>query len=112
MKLLLTSTGITNKSLADALRKLAGGKIRIAFIPTAAHGSRGEEKGWLIKNYNECEKLGPVDIVDIAAVSKKVWLPRLKAANVIFFGGGNAPYLMKEVLKSGQTLRTRPQHAD
>ena len=49
MKLLLTSAGISNDSLATALKKLVKGPIRIAFIPTAANVSDGE-KSWLIKD--------------------------------------------------------------
>ncbi|MDE1762010.1 MAG: Type 1 glutamine amidotransferase-like domain-containing protein [Candidatus Micrarchaeota archaeon] len=102
MKLLLTSAGITNKSLAKALKSLAKGKIRIAFIPTAANILHSKDNhDWLIKNYNECEKLGQVVIADISAVGKEVWLPRLKWANVIVMGGGNTKYLIQRVVKSG-----------
>ena len=100
MKLLLTSAGITNKSLADALKKLVGEKIKIAFIPTAANIGEGD-KDWLIDNLVECRNLGEVDIVDISALEKKDWLPRLKWANVIFVGGGHTIYLMNWVQKSG-----------
>ncbi len=100
MKLLLTSAGITNKSLSNALKSLVKGKIKIVFIPTAANLKEGK-KDWLIKNYNECEKLGDVDIVDIASMSKKYWLPRLRQANVIIVGGGDTVYLMSCMRKSG-----------
>lgn len=100
MKLLLTSAGITNKSLAKELKSLIRGEIRIAFIPTAANIEEGE-KDWLIKNYNECESLGKTDIVDISALDKKYWLPRLEEANVIFVGGGNSIHLMHWIVKSG-----------
>ena len=105
MKLLLTSCGIINESLAKTVKRLVGRrKIKIAFIPTAANASDSTEKGWLIKNYNECERLGSVDIVDISAVDKRVWLPRLRAANVIVMGGGGGKgvlFLMRWILKSG-----------
>ena len=98
---MLTSSGITNKTLSDALKKLAGEeKINIAFIPTGANPEKGD-KGWLIDNLNECKKLGDVDIVDIAVLDKPEWLPRLKEANVIFVGGGNTVYLMDWIRKSG-----------
>ncbi len=100
MRLLLTSAGITNRSLARALRELAGKEMRIAFIPTASNIEKGD-KDWLIDNYDQCRKLGPTDIVDIAAIERKDWLPRLRAANVIFVGGGDPPYLMKWVVRSG-----------
>lgn len=99
MKLLLTSAGITNGSLAKALRRLVGTDIKIAFIPTAANVEKGD-KGWLIADYDHCQKLGPTDIVDISAVDKKIWMPRLKVANVIFVGGGDTRHLMRWMIKS------------
>lgn len=100
MKLLLTSAGITNKSLASEVKKLVKGEIKIAFIPTAANIEDGE-KGWLIKNYNQCMELGTIDIIDISAVDKKNWLPRLEKANVIVVGGGITAHIMHWVNKSG-----------
>jgi len=101
MKLFLTSAGITNKTIAEELRQLSGKKkIKIAFIPTAANDVE-EEKDWLIKNYNECEKVGAVDIVDISAIPKSSWLPRLKSSDVIVVGGGWTAYLMRWINKSG-----------
>lgn len=100
MKLLLTSAGITNKSIASELKKLVGAKIRIAFIPTAANIEPGN-KDWLIKNYTQCEALGETDIVDISALEKRHWLPRLEATNVIVVGGGDTMHLMHWVVKSG-----------
>ncbi len=100
MKLMLTSGGITNKSLERALGGLVRGKMRIAFIPTAANLEDGD-KGWLINQYRRCEQLGPTDIVDISAMPKKFWLRRLKAANVIFVGGGWTEHLVKWMVKSG-----------
>lgn len=100
MKLLLTSAGITNKSLERALRGLVKGKIKIAFIPTAAN-SLDSEKDWLIKNYDQCARLGRVDIVDVSAIGKANWLPRLRRANVIVMGGGDTKHLAKCLEKSG-----------
>ncbi len=111
-KLLLTSSGITNKSLADALRNLAGRDLKIAFVPTAANVEEGP-KYWLIEDLNNFQKLGTVDIVDISAVPKNVWLPRLKKANVIVIGGGRTSYLVKCIRDSGfdkelpELLKTR-----
>ena len=100
MKLMLTSAGVKNKSLEKALRKLVGGEMKIAFIPTAAN-IMDEEKSWQINGLNQCLGLGEVDIVDVSALEKDVWLPRLEKANVIVVWGGNATYLMKWVVKSG-----------
>jgi dipeptidase E len=99
MKLLLTSAGITNKSLENALKKLVKGEIKIAFIPTAANEGN-EDKNWFNENLNECRKLGKVEVADISE-EKKEWLPKLEKANVIFVGGGDTTYLMNWILKSG-----------
>lgn len=116
MKLLLTSAGLSNKSIVGALEKLldkpARG-VKLAFIPTAANVEEGD-KSWLIEDLNNCIKAGfEVDIVDISALSKGLWLPRLESTEVIFFGGGNTFHLMYWMKESGlleelpQLLETR-----
>ena len=117
MKLLLTSAGIQNKSIAQALLDLAGlpaNKIKLVFIPTAANVEEGD-KGWLIDDLVNFKKQGykSIDIIDIASVPKEIWLPRLEAGNVICFGGGNQQYLAKILNESGvgnllpELLKTR-----
>ena len=105
MKFLLTSGGLTNKSIANALIALAGKPARkttIALIPTAANVEKGD-KGWLINDLVNLKKQGfkCIDIVDISALPKSMWLPRLKTANVLFFSGGNTFHLMHWLKKSG-----------
>ncbi len=105
MKLLLTSAGFMNDKIIGAFKELAGRDVKdlnLAFIPTAANIEEGG-KEWLIKDLAKCVEMGfkQVDIVDIAAVSKDIWEPRLKAADVFVFGGGNTSYLMKQIKKSG-----------
>jgi dipeptidase E len=106
MKLLLTSAGLTNKTIINGLQKLLGKPIKntkLAYIPTAANVEEGD-KSWLIKDLNNCIKAGfEVDIVDISAVSKDIWLPRLKTAKVLLFGGGKTMHLMYWLNKSGLT---------
>lgn len=105
MKLLLTSNGLCNKSIVNALAGLLGKpfkKSSIAFIPTAANIVPGD-KNWVINDLTNCRKAGfeVVDIVDIAALSQDQWKPRLEAADVLLFGGGNTFYLMHCIEKSG-----------
>ena len=105
MKLLLTSAGITNASIANALFDLVGKKaeeISVAFIPTAANVEVGD-KDWLIDDLYNIKKRSfkSIDIVDISALPKDIWLPRLQAADVLFFGGGNTPHLMRWIIESG-----------
>ncbi|UCG95400.1 MAG: Type 1 glutamine amidotransferase-like domain-containing protein [archaeon] len=105
MKLLLTSAGLSNKSISKALAELAGkpfSKLKLAFIPTAANVEKGD-KGWLIKDLITCRNLGfaSIDIVDISSVPGDVWEPRLREADVLMFGGGNSAHLMSWMEKSG-----------
>lgn len=105
MKLLLTSGGLENQGMINALRELLGKDFKdakLVFIPTAANMEEGD-KWWLIKDLEKCKEIGfqEVDIVDIAAVSKEVWQKRLEKADVIMVGGGNTSYLMRQIKQSG-----------
>ena len=117
MKLLLTSAGLANKSIANALIDLVGRKpedASLVYIPTASNVEKGD-KSWLINDLNNIKKMGfkSIDIADISAIDKKLWLPRMKEADVLFFEGGNSYYLMEWVNKSGlkdelpELLKTR-----
>ncbi len=117
MKLLLTSNGLSNQSIAKALFELVGKpaeETSIAFIPTAANvGSNDKE--WLIDDLYNIRKqnLKNIDIVDISALPKDIWLPRLEEADVLFFSGGNTSHLMRWIIESGlnklllELLKTR-----
>jgi peptidase E len=90
MKLLLTSAGLTNKKIVDILSSSVGKpnkEISIVFIPTAANVEEGD-KDWLIDDYSNIKKQGYkfIDIVDISAVSKYVWLPRIKTLFLLVEG--------------------------
>jgi dipeptidase E len=116
MKLLLTSAGITNQSLAKALSSLLDKPMldaSIVFVATAANTIQ-DDKNWLEDNYNECKSLKPksFEVVDIAE-SREQWEPALIKADIIFVGGGDTYYLMEQVRKSGlgdmlpQLLKTK-----
>ena len=105
MKLLLTSGGITNKSIADALFDLVGKKpedTSLVFIPTASNMEKGD-KGWFIDDLVNLKKQNfkSIDIADISAVDEKIWRPKLEEADVLFFEGGNTFHLMEWINKSG-----------
>jgi len=107
MKLLLTSAGITNKSIAKALFDLVGKKpedITLVVIPTASNLDRGD-KGWLIDDLINLKKLGlkSIEITDISAVDESIWKPSLEGADVLFFEGGNNYHLMRWLNKTGLT---------
>lgn len=105
MKLFLTSSGITNPILTSALLALLGKPFQqshITFIPTAANVEKGD-KSWLVNDMYNLKKLGfpTFDIVDISIVSKEIWLPSFKQADLLVFGGGATLYLMEWMEKSG-----------
>lgn len=105
MKLLLTSSGLENDAIAQAildLARLPKEKIRMAYVPTAAN-SDDHDKSWSINDMAQCrdQRYGHIDIVDFTALPKASWLPRLEAANVLFFGGGNEQYLALKMREHG-----------
>lgn len=107
MKLLLTSNGLSNQSIANSLFELVGkpaSETHIAFIPTAMNVATGS-KEWFIDDLANIKKQNPkfVDIVDISALPKDIWLPRLEVADVLFFSGGNSFHLMRWLDESGLT---------
>lgn len=105
MKLLLTSEGLTNKSIIKALADLCRkpfDELNVAYVPTAANVEAGD-KGFMIKALVDCQNMGfkSVDIVDISAIPVDMVKKRLEEAHVLFFGGGNTSHLMYWILKSG-----------
>jgi dipeptidase E len=105
MKLLLTSGGITNPSIAKALFELVGKKpedTSLVFIPTASNIEAGD-KGWLIDDLVNLKKQGfkSIEIADISALEEKIWKPRFEAADILFFEGGETYYLMEWINRSG-----------
>jgi len=105
MKLLLTSSGITNDSIANALFELTGKRpedTTIVFIPTASNVETGN-KDRLITDLMNLKKQNfkSIEITDISAVDEKIWKPSLERADVLFFEGGNTYYLMRCLNKSG-----------
>ncbi len=105
MKLLLTSNGITNKTIENKLREITGknfSDLKIVFIPTAMNPEVGD-KTWFVENLNNIHKLGfkELDIVDISTLNKNEWLPRLEDADIICCNGGSNFHLIKWIKLSG-----------
>lgn len=108
MKLLLTSSGISNNSIKKALVDLIDKPIsesRAAFVPTAIHAvSSGGRYLW--ESIIAQRKIGwkSVSIVELTAlpsIPKGIWISELKEADVIYVDGGNTPYLSYWFKKSG-----------
>jgi dipeptidase E len=105
MKLLLTSGGLTNPSIINALTNLVAKPINqtsLTFITTAANVESGDKR-WLIKDLSNCNQLPfkTLDILDFSTVAKDVWLPRLEQSDILLFGGGNTFHLMYWMEKIG-----------
>jgi dipeptidase E len=120
MKLLLTSNGLSNESIANALEQLVGKprkETKIAFIPTAAFAADYAEqqtKDWLANDlYRINEFAGFIDVISLADLTPEDMLKRLEYADVIFIGGGNTFYLSYSLEKTGlfdklpELLKTR-----
>ncbi len=105
MKLLLTSGGLENKSIINALQELVikpFSELKIAFIPTASNLEKGD-KWWLIDDLKKLKELkfNSIDIVDVSALPKEIWSERLKEADILFVEGGNTYHLMYWFNESG-----------
>lgn len=113
MKLLLTSTGITNDSIANRFFEMVGKQPKdtaIAYIPTAINIASVQDKRWAVDNIVRLDTLGigTIDIVDYTAIPKEVWLPRLKDADALFVEGGSVSHLLDSLRACGldELLRT------
>jgi dipeptidase E len=107
MKLLLTSCGVTNPSIARALFELVGKKpeaTSLAVVPTAANVEIGD-KGWLIDDLMNLRKQGfkSIDIADISALDPGAWMAKMEHADVLYFEGGKRYHLMGWMVRSGLT---------
>lgn len=113
MKLLLTSSGISNPSILDALVGLLGKPVAEStalVVPTAIHPFpsgpemaarlvRGEvrtpltELGW--------GSLGVLELTALPSIGKEVWVPTVQAADALLFWGGDPLYLSFWMRESG-----------
>lgn len=106
MKMLLTSGGITNASLRDALVDLLGRPITecsALAIPTAAHGhpSCSPESSWrFLAGHSPApmtdlgwKSVGVLELTALPSIRRERWLPWLEAADVLLVDGGDATYL-------------------
>jgi dipeptidase E len=115
MNLLLTSSGVRNKSIHNALVDLLGKPIaesNALFIPTAIYpfpGGAGMawqaicgksasslcQLGW--------KSLGVLELTALPSIDKKVWIPSVQEADALLFWGGDPLYLSHWMRQSGLT---------
>lgn len=113
MKLLLTSAGISNASIHNALVELLGKPVSEAsalFVPTAIYaikgggnivrgvinGSLGDpfcEMGW--------KSLGLLELTALPSIKRELWVNMLLETDALLVGGGDCQYLTYWMQQSG-----------
>ena len=115
MKLLLTSAGIRNASIRDALVDLLGKPIadsRALCIPTALYGhpQAGPDGTWRFISGREpqcpmCElgwkSLGVLELTALPSIGRERWEPWVRETDVFLVNGGDALYLCHWMRQSG-----------
>jgi dipeptidase E len=106
MKLLLTSGGIVNNSIRDALVEMMGKPIAEAtalFVPTAEQPLGPFFVGSSAQNLRQPEwkAFGVLELTALPSIPQEAWLPKLKAADALLVGGGDPMYLHYWMRQSG-----------
>jgi dipeptidase E len=114
MKFLLTSAGIKNTSIHDALVDLLGKPIAEASalcIPTAAYAiPDGAGHAWRFISGREplcpmCElgwkSLGVLELTALPSIDKAHWVPMVQETDVLLVNGGDPLYLCYWMRQSG-----------
>jgi dipeptidase E len=104
MKLLLTSAGINNTSIHNALLDLLGKPIAESSalcIPTASYAMGGPASAWQIITGRAatplCElgwkSLGVLELTALPSIDEEHWLPAVHETDALLVGGGDVFYL-------------------
>lgn len=105
MKLVMASSGFTNKAISNALIELVGkkrNKINFAILNEAIKGEPGDHR-WFGDSLKELMDAFPgrMEFVDLQAHKMKEVEERLSEADVIFCFGGNTDYLANVFEETG-----------
>ena len=113
MKLLLTSGGIKNASIRDALVELLGKPIAEStalFVPTAIYPfPGGAEMAWNAISGNSpsplCDlgwkSVGVLELTALPTIQRESWVPALREADALLVFGGDVLYLRHWMQASG-----------
>ena len=112
MKLLLTSAGIKNASIHDALVDLLDKTIAESSalcIPTASYGHHSFAGAWRFITGRAttpmCElgwkSLGVLELTALPSLDEALWVPQVKETDVLLVNGGDALYLCHWMRQSG-----------
>jgi dipeptidase E len=112
MKLLLTSAGIKNTSIRDAMVDLLGKPITecsALCIPTATYPMGGPGGAWRFITGRAttpmCElgwkSLGVLELTALPSIGAEHWVPMVQETDVLLVNGGDALYLCYWMRQSG-----------
>lgn len=115
MRILLTSAGVKNPSIHDALVELLGKPIAESSalcIPTASYGHpmAGPGRAWNFISGREprCpmielgwKSMGVLELTALPSLNKELWIPWVQETDVLLVNGGDALYLCYWMRQSG-----------
>jgi dipeptidase E len=115
MKLLLTSAGVKNPSIENALVELLGKPIAdcdALCIPTALYGhpGAGPRQAWRCISGNEpgtptvglgWNSMGVLELTALPSLDEERWVPLVRETDVLLVEGGDAAYLSHWMRASG-----------
>ena len=113
MKLLLTSSGISNPSINEALVGLLGKPIAESsalIVPTGIYPfPNGAQGAWRAISGNAqspfaelgWNSLGVLELTSLTSIQEDSWVPMLQETDVLYVWGGNVMYLSYWMKKSG-----------
>lgn len=112
MKLLLTSGGVRNQSMRDALAGLLGkpiGQSNALCVPTGTYAMGGPEAAWkMITGQGRaplCElgwkSLGVLELTALPSLGEEHWLPAVQETDALLVCGGDCFYIGYWLRQSG-----------
>jgi dipeptidase E len=105
VKLLLTSAGLRNETLRQALRDLLQkpfASTNVVYVPTASVAEPGDH-GWFVADLNRVYGLGwhEFHILEVGGLPRQMVLDRLMRADLIYVQGGNQYHLARSITGNG-----------
>jgi dipeptidase E len=105
VKLLLTSAGLRNETLRQALRDLLQrpfASTNVVYVSTASVAEPGDH-GWFVTDLNRVYGLGwrEFNILELGGLPSQMVLDRLMHADLIYVQGGNQYHLARTITSNG-----------
>jgi dipeptidase E len=112
MKLLLTSAGVKNRAIEDALVELLGKPIAetdAMCIPTGSYGHHSFAGAWRFISGNSplrmtglgWKSLSVLELTALPSIDEELWVPLVRETDVLLVNGGDAVYIAHWMRESG-----------